>query len=132
MRRIWILLAPLLLAGCVRDSATYYINGNEHTLTVRVVQDYFWKKEVEVSLVAARWPDCQRQFQLGDLPIAEMDIEVFSPAENVYSLRAGTRLWQVETQNCTMLPTPAPEMLGEPIGVYTMGEKKMVFEKAAK
>lgn len=132
MRRLWILMAPLLLAGCLRDSASHYINGNEHTLTVRVVQDYFWKKEVEVTFVAARWPDCQRQFRLGTLPLSEMDIELFSPAENVYSLRAGTRLWQIETQTCTMLPTPAPEALGAPVGLFTMGENKMVFEKAAK
>ncbi|RJG16091.1 hypothetical protein [Massilia cavernae] len=132
MRRTWILLAPLLLAGCVKGSATHYISGNDHTLTVRVIQDYFWKKEVDVSVVAARWPDCQRQFKLGALPLAEMDIEVFSPGENVYSLRAGSRLWQFETQNCTMLPAPAPAALGEPVGLYTMVDGKMVFEKAAK
>ncbi|MGZ8290380.1 MAG: hypothetical protein ACXWVG_15510 [Telluria sp.] len=132
MRRTWILLAPLLLAGCLKDSATHYINGNEHTLTARVAQEFFWKKEVDVTVVVARWPDCQRQFALGKLPIAEMDIEVFSPGETVYSLRAGTRLWQVETQTCTMLPAPAPAALGEPIGVFTMGANKMVFEAAAK
>ena len=72
MRGTWVLLAPLLLAGCVKDSASHYINGNEHTLSVRVAQDYFWKKTVGVTVVAARWPDCQRQFNLGELPLAEI------------------------------------------------------------
>lgn len=131
MRRTWVLLAPLLLAGCIKDSASHYINGNEHTLSVRVAQDYFWKDEVGVTVVAARWPDCQRQFNFGELPEGELELELFAAGENVYSFRAGSRLWQLETQNCTLLPTPAPEALGEPVGVFRMGEDKFVFEKAA-
>ena len=132
MRRTWVLLAPLVLAGCVKDSASHYINGNEHTLSVRVAQDYFWKKTVGVTVVAARWPDCQRQFSLGELPQAEMAVELFEAGDNVFSLRAGERLWQLETQNCTLLPTPAPEALGQPVGVFRMDDGgKYVFEKAA-
>lgn len=131
MRRTWILLAPLVLAGCIKDSASHYINGNEHTLSVRVAQDYFWKDDVGVTLVAARWPDCQRQFDLGTLPETALELELFAAGENVYSFRAGERLWQIETTNCTMLPTPAPNVLGEPVGVFTMGADKFVFEKAA-
>lgn len=131
MRRTWVLLAPLVLAGCIKDSASHYIDGNEHTLSVRVAQDYFWKKAVDVTLVAARWPDCQRQFALGELPVDAMELELFAAGENVYSLRAGERVWQIETQNCTMLPTPAPQALGEPVGVFRMGEDKFVFEMAA-
>lgn len=130
MRRIWILLAPLVLAGCIKDSATHYIDGNEQTLSVRVAQEYFWKDAVDVTVVAARWPDCQRQFDFGELPVAGMDLELFAAGENVYSLRAGQRVWQLEMRNCTML-TPAPEALGEPVGVFRMGEDKYVFEKAA-
>lgn len=131
MRRIWILLAPLVLAGCVKDSASHYVNGNEHTISVRVAQEYFWKKTAGVTVVAARWPDCQRQFDFGELPLSELDIELFAADENVFSFRAGERLWQVETRECTMLPTPAPDALGQPVGVFRMGEDKYVFEKAA-
>ena len=131
MRRTWVLLAPLVLAGCIKDSASHYIDGNEHTLSVRVAQDYFWKKAVDVTLVAARWPDCQRQFALGELPVDAMEVELFSAGENVYSLRTGEQVWQIETQTCTMLPAPAPQALGEPVGVFRMGEDKFVFEKAA-
>jgi hypothetical protein len=132
MRRTWILLAPLLLAGCIKDSASYYIDGgNEHTLTVRAEQEYFWKDEVTLTLVTARLPDCQRQIALTTLPSSGMDVELFSVGDNVYSLRSGTELWQVETGNCTRLPEPAPNALGEPVGVFKMDGEKMVFEKAA-
>lgn len=132
MRSTWILLAPLVLTACIKDSASHYIDGNEHTLSVRVAQDYFWKKTVGVTVVAARWPDCQRQFDFGELPESEMELELFAAGDNVFSLRAGQRLWQIETQNCTLLPTPAPEALGQPVGVFRMNEGgKFVLEKAA-
>ncbi len=132
MRSTWILLAPLVLAGCIKDSASYYIDGNEHTLSVRVAQDYFWKKTVGVTVVAARWPDCQRQFNFGELPESALELELFAAGDNVFSLRAGERMWQIETQNCTLLPTPAPEALGQPVGVFRMNEGgKFVLEKAA-
>lgn len=132
MRSTWILLAPLVLAGCIKDSASHYIDGNEHTLSVRVAQDYFWNKTVGVTVVAARWPDCQRQFNFGALSESELELELFAAGDNIFSLRAGERLWQIETQNCTLLPTPAPEALGQPIGVFRMDEGgKFVLEKAA-
>jgi hypothetical protein len=132
MRSTWILLAPLVLAGCIKDSASHYIDGNNHTISVRVAQDYFWKKTVRVTVVAARWPDCQRQFDFGTLPESEMELELFAAGENVYSVRAGERLWQFETNNCTLLPAPAPEALGQPVGVFRMDERgKFVLEKAA-
>lgn len=128
MRRTWILLAPLLLAGCIKDSATHYINGNEHTLTLRAAQEYFWNEQVDLTLVAARWPDCQRQFKLGKVPASALEVELFAAGDNVYSLRAGAQRWQIETQKCTMLGTPDDAALGQPLGTFRMGEKKMVFE----
>lgn len=129
MRKISVMLAPLLLAGCIKDSATYYINGNEHTITVRATQEYFWRDDVELTLLAARWPDCQRQFVLGKVPVSEMNVELFDAGGNVYSLRAGSRLWQVETRNCGQLPTPASEALGQPVGAFRIDGEKMGFDK---
>lgn len=132
MRRTWILLPPLLLAGCIKDSTSYYIDsGNEHTLTVRAEQEYFWKDEATLTLVAARRPDCQRQIPLATVPLGEMDVELFSAGDNVYNLRVGNQMWQVETQNCTQLAEPAPDALGEPVGVFKLDAKELVFEQAA-
>jgi len=129
--RTFLLLAPLLLAGCVDDSATYYIDGNQHALTVRATQEQFWKKEVTLDLVAARMPDCQRRIALGTLPIPDVDIELFASGENVYTLRAGERAWRVETQGCSELDAPE-QVTGQPLGLFHLDEnKKLVFEEAA-
>ena len=119
-----------MLAGCVDDSATYYIDGNQHALTVRVLQEYFWKKDLTIDLLASRMPDCQRRIPLGALPMSDVEIELFQSGENVYTLRAGEQAWRVETQGCSELKAPE-QVTGQPLGLFHLDEnKKLVFEKA--
>lgn len=131
-RSTLLLLTPLLLAGCVKQSASYYINGSEHALTVRAEQEYFWHDEVNLKLVAARLPECQRQFALATLPLDELDIELYAAGDNVFAMRAGKQAWRVETQTCTQLTEPTEAELGQRLGDFKLNaDKKMVFEKAA-
>jgi hypothetical protein len=126
-----LLLLPLLLAGCVNESASYLIDGNDHSLTVFVTQDYFWSKQAGLRLVASRLPDCQRQFDLGKTSTAELNVELFSTGENTFLLRSGEEMWQVETGGCTRLPPPSDKVQAQPIGVFHLdGKKKLIFERA--
>ena len=127
------LFAPLLLAGCVNDSASYQIDGNEHALTVRLVQDYFWSKNASLRLTAARLPDCQRQMDLGQVPLSGLEIEVFASGPNVYTLRSGEDVWQVNTQSCIELEAPeANAVTGQALGSFHLDEHdKLVFEAPA-
>jgi hypothetical protein len=126
-----LLLTPLLLAGCVNQSASYAIDSNDHALTVIVIQDYFWNKQARLSLVASRLPDCQRQFDLGKTPLADLTVELFSTGDESFLLRAGGTMWQVETQTCTELPPPSANVQAQPIGVFHMdANRKLVFERA--
>ena len=128
MRKV-LILAPLLLAGCVNDSASYFVDGNEHTLTVRAKQATFWDDHLTLRLVAARLPDCQRQLELGDVPADGLNVELFAHADNVFTLRAGNQLWQVETQHCNQLPAPqAPT--GQTLGAFVLVDDKMQFVAA--
>jgi hypothetical protein len=123
-------LTPLLLAGCVNTSATYYIDGAAHSITLRAEQEYFWNDEVLVKMVAARTPDCQRQFPMTTLPAAGLDVELFSGGDGVYSVRVGKQVMRIETQTCTRLTEPTQEELGERLGAFKLDEEKqMVFEK---
>jgi len=125
-----LLLTPLLLAGCVDDSATYYIDGNQHTLTVRAVQEKFWKKEVTLNLIAARMPDCQRRYPLATLPLADVELELFGAGDNVYIVRAGEMAWRFETQGCSEMEEPE-QVNGKPLGLFHFDDNKaLVFEEA--
>ncbi|MEW6023277.1 MAG: hypothetical protein AB1807_14185 [Pseudomonadota bacterium] len=128
--RKFLLLTPLLLAGCVDDSATYYIDGNTHALTVRAVQEQFWKKEVTLDLIAARMPDCQRRFELARLAPADVELELFGSGENVYTVRAGDTAWRFETGSCSQLDEPE-QVTGQPLGLFHFDDNnKLVFEEA--
>ena len=124
------LLAPLFLTGCVNDSATYRIDINDHALTVRVVQDYFWSKEGQVKLTATRLPDCQRMHNLGQQALSGLEIELFASGPNLYTLRSGEDTWQVDTGDCTQMEAPAANAVtGQALGVFHLDEdKKLVFE----
>lgn len=131
-RTILILLIAPALSACVSESASYYIDGRDHALSVRAEQEYFWKDEVSVNMVAARLPDCQRVMPMATLPIAGFDVELFGSGENVYSLRAGTQVWRIQTLTCAQLTEPNPQELGERLGAFKFdAQKKLVFEKAA-
>jgi hypothetical protein len=131
MRRTLILLTPLLLAGCVDGSASYYVNGSrEHALTLRAEQQYFWNDAVTLKLIAARLPDCQRQYLLGKVPEADLKIEVYANGDNLFTMRAGAQAWQVETQTCSQLTKPVQGAPGERLGTFRLNaDKKLVFEK---
>lgn len=136
MRRLYlpaaVVLASLLLSGCVKDSTSYYINDSDHALTLRADQDYPWEDYVRLTLIAARMPDCQRQFALGQLPLDEVNVEVFTAGDNVYNLRAGSQLWQIETETCTEAGAPDANALGQPLGSFQLDEHgKLAFHPAA-
>jgi hypothetical protein len=129
-KRAPLLLLPLLLAGCVNESASYLIDGNDHSLTVFVTQDYFWSKQAGLRLVASRLPDCQRQFDLGKTSTDDLNVELFSTGENSFLLRSGDEMWQVETGGCTKLAAPGENVQAQPIGVFHLdGKKRLVFER---
>jgi hypothetical protein len=127
MRRTSVLLASLLLAGCVDGSASYYIDGSDHALSVRAKQEYFWSDEVELKLVAVRWPECQRQHVLIDVPAAQVEVELYASGDNAYTVRVGKQDWHVETQTCGQAAQGAP---GQRLGIFKLdANNKLVFEK---
>ncbi|MES2264510.1 MAG: hypothetical protein V4724_38930 [Pseudomonadota bacterium] len=131
MRKILLATLPLLLTACVNDSATYYAGGgNEHTLSLRRQQTVFWSDDAKVTVLAARLPDCQRLIDLTEMPVDEVDLELFSGGDNQWSLRSATQVWHVETQGCT-LTGESSTVAGDKVGVFKVEGDKLVFEAAA-
>lgn len=131
MRKLLIAMLPLLLTGCARDTATYYADStNNHTLSLRRQQDYFWSDSARMTLVATRMPDCQRQIPLGEMVVDEVEVEVFSSPDNFWSLRSGDQVWQVETQTCALVSETGPAT-GTKVGDFKLVDDKLVFEPAA-
>ena len=131
MRKILFLLMPLLLAACVDDSASYYADGpvGNHALTIHRAQKHFWSKDSRVELIMQRLPDCLRRIELTEMPADEVEIELLSGGDNVWTLRAGQEMWQVETQTCTLYADVKGDG-GELMGVFRDDGGKFVYEAA--
>ena len=132
MSKILLLLSALLLAGCTEDFATDQINGQDHALTIRRTQRYFWQDKAEVSLLAARLPDCQRLHALTTVePADRLKVELFASDEQVWNIRVGQQLWQIETTTCnglTELEYDPRADLGQAAGSFSVRDGKLVFE----
>ena len=131
MRKTLILLTPLLLAGCIKQSASYYVSDErDHAITVRAEQEYFWDHAITLTLVASRFPDCQRAIPLLKVPSDEVGVELFDAGNGVFTVRSGTQVMQVDSVTCTQLPEPAADGFGQPVGIFRLGDEKMAFERA--
>jgi len=136
MRKTRLLLAlplALLLAGCVNDSASYLIDGRDHSLTIRREQNYFWKKDADISLVAARLPDCQRLHALTDANAADVKVDLYSAGDGLWNVRIDQQLWQIETQTCnglTELQYDPKADLGQLVGSFIVKNGKLEFDAA--
>lgn len=131
--RMLLLLTPLLLAGCIKQSGRYYVSdARDHAISVRAEQEYLWDKKITLTVIANRLPDCQRAMSLDKVARDDVAVELFSLGDDVYTIRSGDQLVQFELQNCTVLATPAPNALGSAVGVFRIGEgDKLDFEPAA-
>lgn len=132
-----ILALPLLLAGCVNESATYYLDGRERSLTLLAKQPWFWDQRVDLELVMSRLPDCQRRSRLDAAMPAEIALEVFRPeagefAEPILVLRQGGRHYALGLANCELQAFKAvPQKPGVLLGTFRMEGRQLKFNAAA-
>jgi len=131
MRKLFIVLMSLMLTACVDDTASYYADGTNgsHALTIHRQQKYFWSSDSKVELIMQRLPECLRRVELTDMPADDVEIELLSGGDNVWTLRVGKEMWQVETQSCTEYPDVKGDG-GELMGVFRVDGNKLVYEAA--
>jgi len=133
--RILVLL-PLLLAGCLDDTASVRLGGNDHALTLQARQPYFWSQAVELEVVMSRQPDCHRRSRLAGATIADLGVEVFRPdegefAEPILILRRGADFYAVSTKSCEMQKFKAPPVKhGKRLGIFQREGGKLEFAAA--
>jgi hypothetical protein len=135
--RVWPLLIALpLLAGCKNETASLQFAGPDHALTLQLRQAWFWQQTVDLEVVMARQPDCQRRSRLGSVALAEVNVEVLRPeagdfAEPILILRQGARFYAVSTQNCELQPFKAPpQATGTLLGTFRLEGEKLKFVAA--
>jgi len=125
-----LLLALPLLAACVNDAASFQIDGRDHSLTVIREQRWLWDKNVELAVVAARLPECQRRHALDQAPAKEASVEVWQTGSTTFILKQAEKFYLVETLACEgfrKLDAAPPGGLGRKLGVFAEQGGKLRF-----
>lgn len=117
------------LAGCRSDSASYMINGADHSLTLIVEQDYFWEDEWQLGLLTTRQPDCMRRHKLKPAPRSGLKLDVFQAGDGgVFIIREGANWYVAETKKCQLQAfKTVPAEPGELMGSFEFKEEKLRF-----
>lgn len=93
-----LLLLPVLVA-CSDQRASFQIQSSDHALSLIREQRFFWEKTAEYTVVAARMPDCMRRHKIGSAAL-NAKFEVYSPGNDAWILKQGSRMYVVETRTC--------------------------------
>lgn len=136
MMKKLLLLAPLvlLLSGCINDGIAMRIDGPEHAISLLRAQTNPFEKRMNLDIVVARMPDCQRRFSLEPAAISPaFKVDVYMTGPNNFLLEQGKYLYSVETQTCQKfekLTGPPEGGMGELVGVFREEREKLVFVAA--
>lgn len=128
---LWLL--PLLIA-CSDQRAAFEIGTSQHSLTLIRVQNFFWDKTADYSIVAARMPDCMRRHEMGPGG-ADSKVEVYAPGNDAWILKQGKRMFVVETRTCegfAKLDGEPEGGLGPLQGTFQMRSGTLTFVVAPK
>lgn len=122
------LLLPMLVA-CSDERASFQIATSDHALTLIREQQFFWSKTAVYTIVAARMPDCMRRHKMG--PASRLaKVEVYSPGNDAWILKQGTRMFVVETRTCegfAKLEAEPEGGMGSLLGVFQNKKKVLTF-----
>lgn len=127
----WVMLLPLLLAGCgFSDSASYMVGGNrDQALTLLREKAWAWSGEVELAVVVSRQPDCMRRHTLKPAPSGEsLKVELFRSMEGAYIIRQGNNYYVTEMRKCRLQAFKEPPLeLGDGVGVFKEKDGRLAF-----
>lgn len=127
------LLSLVCLAACENQAASRMIGGSkEHSISLVREQRWFWDDVVEQKLVIARYPECQRRFEIDPGKVGEATLELYGVSDMLYVAHQGPSWYAVGTEECQLqkyaqAPNPVPGTL---LGRFTQQDGRLVFEAA--
>ncbi len=125
----------LSLAGCMQDSASYTLAGEDHAITLIRLQDWPWQSTLNLDVVAIRMPDCNGGLRIRDVPRKAEPALFQAPeayAEPIFILRVEQRHFAVSTASCRVQEfKQAPEDAGRLLGHFREQDGRFRFVPAA-
>ncbi|MFN3594199.1 MAG: hypothetical protein ACK4TK_05890 [Thiobacillaceae bacterium] len=129
------LVALLLLAGCVNDTASYRIDDSQdHSIMLHRVQEWLWQDTIKLTIAANRMPECRGGIDVRGVPLrARPELYEAPPqyAEPIYILKIGARHFAISTQSCRVQEfSETPPDLGRRLGTFAEKDGKFGFQPA--
>jgi len=115
-----LLLFPVilpLLAGCVTESASYWI-GPEQALTLVRERPYFWSDEFMRNMTVTSLPACMRRYRLPTDEGKAGNVKVFRTEKGDYVMQDGMGQYRVEIASCEMSLEDKISAPGELLGAF--------------
>ncbi|MDO6387367.1 MULTISPECIES: hypothetical protein [Uliginosibacterium] len=137
MKRLSFLLLPaaMLLTGCENNAASYSIDESKnHSISLVREQNLPWFGEVHQRFVIARFPECQRRYDIAATGTGMAKLDLYEVAPRLYAAQQGKAWYALGTEQCVVQtfkpedrPTSPP---GRLVGSFVKKEGALVFEPA--
>ena len=132
MKRLLAILALLalpLLTACENNAAAYEIDGRNHSISLVREQAYPFAPKVAQTLVASRFPACQRRYKI--LPGSQKGpkMELWQLQDQLFVASQGKTWYAISTEKCLiqrMEPT-AENPPGSRLGRFELKEGALSF-----
>lgn len=133
MRRYgyWLLVLGMMgLVGCENNAASLMIDGDkDHSISLLREQRWFWSDEVVQRIVVARYPECQRRFEIVPGKTQEARLEIYGIKPMIYAARQDKDWYVIGTEQCQVrkvaeAPASPP---GPLIGTFLLSDKRLRF-----
>lgn len=121
------------LSGCENNAAAYMVDGRNHAITLVREQPYPFSSEVKQAIVPARFPVCQRRFDIAPGTQSGPRMELWQLRDTLFVARQGRHWYAIGTEQCQvqkMEPT-GDTPPGRLLGSYRKTDGALVFEPVA-
>lgn len=123
----------VLLSGCENSAISHQIEGKDHSITLVREQRWFWSSEVEQRLVVARFPACQRRFDIVPGRTSALKLELYEVGPRLFVAHQGKAWYAIGTEECLVQKfEEPPEAYGELVGTFEKRDGALKFVPAGK
>ncbi len=137
MKRLCCLLLPMavLLTGCENNVASYSIDDSKnHSISLVREQSIAWFGDVTQRFVVARFPECQRRYEIASTGTEMTQVDLYEVAPRLYAAQQGRAWYALGTEACvvqTFKPEDRPASPpGRLVGSFVKKDGKLSFEPA--
>lgn len=91
---------PLWLTGCENNAAAYEVDGRNHAITLVRERNYIWSDAVKQALVAARFPVCQRRWEIVPGNTEGPKMSLYEIRDGLFVAVQGKHWYAIGTEKC--------------------------------